>query len=237
MTAKSLDGLLILSDRKELYARELDRLGIPVAIAVTIPEFLERLSATSFRGLVLDIQKVMRSPRSERDRLFRASEPYPILRAKVDRSGQGVLFLDDLDCFLHNCGTFCPQRKRCTVRYPVKLNVLIAHEDDPDMREARKANILNISSSGCFVFTLDEYSQCRFVRLKVLEFPDPSPILALVRWTRAWGEPGVLPGMGLVFMELSPGQLAGIEAVCQPGTGFEQDDPDDGEVMPLQARA
>jgi Tfp pilus assembly protein PilZ len=237
MPAKHLEGLLILADRKELYGKELDRLGMPVIITASIPEFMERMSERPCRGLVLDIQKVMRSPRAERDRLFRVSESYPILRTKVDRSGKNILFLDDVDCFLHNCGTFCPERKRCTVRYPVKLNALISHEDDPGLREARKGNILNISQSGCFVLTLDDFSDCRFVHLKVLEFSDSAPIFAMVRWTRPWGEPGMLPGMGLVFMDVKPEHLAQIEDACQPGTGVEEEAEDDEAAEVVRGRA
>ncbi|QLA20214.1 hypothetical protein GD604_11035 [Desulfolutivibrio sulfoxidireducens] len=234
MTAKHLDGLLILADRKELYLTELSRLGVAGVIAGSIPEFLERLSEKPCRGLVLDIQKVMRSPRAERDRLFRVSESYPILRAKVDRSGKNVLFLDDLDCFLHNCGTFCPDRKRCTIRYPVKLNALISREDDPDMREPARANILNISQSGCFVITQEDFSQSRFTHLRILELSDATPIFSLVRWTRPWGEPGMLPGIGLVFMDVKPEQLAEIDDTCREGTGVEEEAPDDEERVAVR---
>ena len=225
MTAKKPDGLLVLADRKELYAKEFQRLAVPAVIAGSVPEFLERLSGNPCRGLVLDIQKVMRSPRTERDRLFRVSESYPILRAKVDRSGGNILFLDDLDCFLHNCGTFCPERKRCTLRYPVKLNALVSREDDPAMLQAVRANILNISQSGCFVLTLEDFAGVRFVHVRIPELTDPSPILGLVRWWRPWGEPGMLPGLGVVFMDLAPGHQTEIADMCQEGTEFEEEDP------------
>jgi Tfp pilus assembly protein PilZ len=224
MTAKKPDGLLVLADNKDLYVREMKRLGMPAIIAASVPEFLERLAGNPCQGLVLDIQKVMRSPRAERDRLFRVSEPYPILRAKVGKAGRHVLFLDDLDCFLHNCGAFCPERKRCTVRYPVKLNALVSREDDPSMQEANRANILNISQSGCFVLTLEDFSAVRFVQVKILEFSDQSPILGLVRWWRSWGAPGILPGLGLVFMDMRPGQQDEITRMCVDSVGFEECD-------------
>jgi hypothetical protein len=43
----------------------------------------------------------MRSPRAERDG-FSGKRVLSHLRTKVDRSGK-TLFLDDVDCFLHNC--------------------------------------------------------------------------------------------------------------------------------------
>jgi Tfp pilus assembly protein PilZ len=227
MSAKKTDGLLVLADRTDLYAREMNRLEMPVTIAGSVPEFLERLSGSPRQGLVLDIQKVMRSPRPERDRLFRVSESYPILRTKVDRSGRNILFLDDVDCFLHNCGTFCPERKRCTLRYPVKLNAFVTREDDPAMLDATRANILNISQSGCFVLTLEDFSASRFVHVRIMELTDPTPIFGLVRWWRPWGEPGMLPGIGVVFMDVKPEHLAEIDDMCLDGAGVEECDEDD----------
>lgn len=227
MSAKKTAGLLVLADRTDLYAREMNRLEVPVTIAGSVPEFLDRLSGNACQGLVLDIQKVMRSPRAERDRLFRVSESYPILRTKVDRSGKNILFLDDVDCFLHNCGAFCPERKRCTLRYPVKLNAFLSREDDPAMLDAARGNVLNISQSGCFVLTLEDFSASRFVHVRIVELTDPSPIFGLVRWWRPWGEPGVLPGVGVVFMDVKPGQLEEIDDMCLDGTGVAEYEDDE----------
>ncbi|MDQ7832161.1 MAG: PilZ domain-containing protein [Desulfovibrionaceae bacterium] len=227
MSAKKAVGLLVLADKTDLYAREMNRLEVPVTIAGSVSEFLERLSGGVCRGLVMDIQKVMRAPRAERDRLFRVSESYPILRTKVDRSGKNILFLDDVDCFLHNCGTFCPERKRCALRYPVKLNAFVSREDDPAMLAAVRANILNISHSGCFVLTLEDFSASRFVHVRIAELTDPTPIFGLVRWWRPWGEPGMLPGIGVVFMDVKPGHLAEIDDMCQDGTGVMEPEDDD----------
>lgn len=224
MSAKKPEGLLVLADRKEVYLKEMQRLAVPAVIAGSIPEFLDRLSADSCQGLVLDIQKVMRSPREERDRLFRVSGSYPILRAKVDKSGKHILFLDDVDCFLHNCGTFCPERQRCSIRYPAKLNALVSREDDQDMIHAVRANILNISMSGCFVLTLEDFASVRFAQVVIRELSDQTPILGLVRWWRPWGERGILPGMGLVFMDIKPGQQQEIAGMCVEGSGFEECD-------------
>lgn len=218
---KSSTLLLVLAEKADVYAGALDDLGIPAKVFADIPTLLEGLPENRCAGLVLDIRKVMRAPRAERDHLLRLVESYPLMRAKLDKSGKRVFFLDDIDCFLHNITENCPRKMRCSQRLDTRLNVLVSGENDPAMLGPAPANILNISDSGCFIHTVEEFAGSRYVHLKVMELTDKRPILGLVRWRRKWGEPNQLPGIGVVFIDIADGQVAEIRASCRQVEGSE----------------
>jgi len=201
---------LILADRPEAYHEALAGVGMNPRCFSDIGELLSCLPAMACSGLILDIPTVMKSPRDARDRLFKLSESIPIMRARVGKSGGFIQFLDDIDVFVHNCKSVCPSRVRSAKRYPTRLSALVSREDDPAMTKTIPANILNISERGCFVYTLDDFSDAEFVYLKILELEDPAPIFGLIRWRKSWGRKYMLPGLGVAFLDIRDAQVTEI---------------------------
>ncbi len=204
-------NVLVLSESLKPYDEALLGVGLNSRGFSKIGELVECLPALVCAGLILDIPSVMKAESAERDRLFKLTQSLPILRARVERNGRAV-FLDDVDHFIHNCKNVCPSRMRTVRRYSTRLNVLISREDDPAMTKTRPANILNISSKGCYVHTLDPVESSAFIYLKILELANTTPIFGLIRWSKPWGEKHVLPGMGVAFLDITDEQVREIES-------------------------
>lgn len=206
---KPVDAL-VLADKPKAYNEALIGAGINARCFSDIHELLTCLPAMACSGLILDIPTVMRSPRDARDRLFKLSESIPIMRARIGKPDGRVQFLDDIDVFAHNCKAVCPSRVRSAKRYPTRLSALLSLENDPAMTRPIPSNILNISEKGCYVYTLDDFSDAEFVYLKILEFEDSTPIFGLIRWRKSWGEKYMLPGLGVAFLDIRDEQVAEI---------------------------
>lgn len=197
--------VLVLTDTPDDYGADMERLGLTPLFASTVSRLLDHLLDNPVSGFVLEVQKVMRAPGAERDHLFKVSGAFPLLR--VRRKAKGITYIDDLDHFLNRTRLFGPRKVRSHVRVPVRLNILLAAHDDPGFERAVRANLLDVSRSGGFAYTLDDLQHAQTVCLRIQELADPAPIMAHVRWRRQWGLADTLPGIGLLFSDIRPGQL------------------------------
>ncbi len=199
--------VLVLTERPDDYSRDLGRLGLAPHFTPKVSGLLDKLQDVAACGFVLEIDRVMRTKRLERDHLLKVIGSFPLLRTMRKGEDCVLSYLDDLACFASNVKAFSPRRVRCHTRVPVRLNVLIASEDDLDFEHALKTNLLDISVNGGFAYGLDDFAGQELVRLRILELSDPAPILAHIRWRKPWGSPDILPGLGLLFVDIRPGQL------------------------------
>lgn len=207
MSADAEKKVLVLTERPDDYSRDLGRMGLRLDFAPKVSSLLDKLMEHPTSGFVLEIDRVMRAKRAERDHLLKVIGAFPMLRT-IRRGEDYVLtYLDDPVCFAKNVKGFNPRRVRCHTRVPVRLNALLASEDDPGFADAQRVNLLDISASGGFVYSLDDFPGRDVVCLRILELTDPSPILSHIRWRRPWGQVDCLPGIGLLFVDIRPGQL------------------------------
>lgn len=197
--------VLILTDTPDDYGADMERLGLTPLFAPTVSGLLDHLLDNPISGFVLEVQKVMRAQGAERDHLFKVSGAFPLLR--VRRKAKGISYIDDLDHFLNRTRLFSPRKVRSQVRVPVRLNILLAAQDDAAFERAVRANLLDLSRSGGFAYTLEEFQHSQSLLVRILELADPAPIHAHVRWRRQWGLADTLPGIGLLFSDIRPGQL------------------------------
>lgn len=211
--------VLVLTERPDDYSRELARLGLRALFAPRVSKLLDRLQEAPASGFVLEVDWVMRAKRAERDHLLQVAGSFPLLRAMRKGPDAAVSFLDDPASFAMNVKAFSPRRVRSHVRVPVRLNALIAAEDDLRFANPVKASLLDISASGGFAYTMEDFSGQELVRLRILELSDPAPVQAHIRWRKPWGVPHALPGIGLLFVDIRPGQLDEIVAryISPPG--------------------
>ncbi len=207
MERKNCRTVLVLTERPDEYSRDLGRLGLKPHFVSKVSCLLDRLQDTPACGFVLEVDRVMHAKRVERDHLLKVVGSFPLLRTMRKGEDNSLSYLDDPGCFATNVKVFSPRRVRCHARVPVRLNALIAPEDDLDFVGAARANLLDISASGGFAYSLRDFSGEECVRLRILELSDPAPIQAHVRWRRPWGDPHTLPGLGLLFVDIRSGQL------------------------------
>lgn len=223
MSGENNRTVLVLTERPDDYSRDLGRLGLKPHFASKVSSLLDKLQETPACGFVLEIDRVMRAKRVERDHLLKVVGSFPLLRTMRKGEDSLLTYLDDLACFAANVKVFSPRRVRCHARVPVRLNVLIAQEDDLAFANAYKTNLLDISANGGFAYSLDDFVGQELVRLRILELADPASIQAHIRWRKPWGNPDTLPGLGLLFVDIRSGQLD--ELVTRYLTSPEGEDP------------
>lgn len=204
--------VFVLTERPDEYSRDLGRLGLKLEFAPRVSGLLDRLLETPTSGFVLEVDRVMRAKRAERDHLLKVAGSFPLLRTMRKGEDFTLAYLDDPGSFAMNVKVFSPRSVRCHTRVPVRLNVLITNEDDSAFAKAHKANLLDLSASGGFAYSLEDFSGQEFVSLRIQELSDPTPIQAHIRWRKPWGRVNTLPGIGLLFVDIRPGQLEELMA-------------------------
>ncbi|MBA4358570.1 MAG: hypothetical protein C0405_12690, partial [Desulfovibrio sp.] len=203
--------VLVLTERPDEYSRDLGRLGLKLEFAAKVSGLLDKLLETPTSGFVLEVDRVMRAKRAERDHLLKVAGSFPLLRAMRRGEEFTLSYLDDPGCFARNVKVFSPRSVRCHARVAVRLNALLATEDDQDFASAIRANLLDVSASGGFAYSLDDFADQESVRLRIMELEDPTPIQAHIRWRKPWGKADTLPGIGLLFVDIRPGQLEELQ--------------------------
>lgn len=171
---------------------------------------LEKLSNMDCSGLVLEVPKVMKAGRRNRDRLFAHANCRPVLRTRPNTRHGFMIYLDPREVFFENIKSSEGLRRRNFERIPVEMTCQIAHEDDPSMVEVVDGTIHDISPRGCFLKAPPVFRGEAFVNLRIPDLGNSRPIYASVRWSRS--EPGGenLVGMGLFFIDLTDDQAQAI---------------------------
>ncbi len=161
-------------------------------------------------GLVLELPKVMKASRDDRDRLFTYAKTFPVLRTKPNPRHGFVAYLDARECFFMNLDAAIGKRCRSHNRVLVRLECLFSAEKDPVMSRGVGGTILDISPGGCFINTSSVMKDESFIHLHIPELENSRPIFSSVRWAKTDADDGTLPGMGIMFIDLSDDQLENI---------------------------
>ncbi len=214
MSAQSSKTVFILTDTPNFYGNDLTCDDVELIFVKDIKDLLTRLKSMTMAGLVLEIPKVMKASRQDRDRLFNYTITFPLLRTKANLRHQFITYLDPKDSFFKNLDAATGKRARSHERVPVELQCLIAQEDDPSMAEPYEATILDISPGGCFISSQIPFENEHFLHLRIAGLTNPRPIYSSIRWVRTETN----PGMGVMFIDQTEHQLEEIHGlqITQP---------------------
>lgn len=202
--------IFVLTDTPDVYGKDINHAGMIPVFTKDIESLLEKLKTVTVAGLVLELNKVMAATRQERDRLFNYAGSFPVLRTKVNAKHGFVSYLDSKDCFFKNLDAAIGKRCRSHERVSVKLDCAFSSEADPIMSEAVDGTILDVSPGGCFIHTRKAMEGESFIHVRIPELANSRPIFSSVRWTKTEAVDSALPGMGVMFIDLSDDQLDDI---------------------------
>lgn len=208
--------VLVLTDRPWDYDADMRRLGLrpsyAPSAAILLEQLLEPQPEHRARGLVLEVDKVMRSPGPERDQLFQLASVFPLLRVLRKGQDRDVAYLDDAEGFPSKVRAFPGREVRHWGRVPVLLQGLLTSSDDASFANPVRANILDLSGSGGFVSCPGDYGCGAEVKLRIEDMDDSAPFLASIRWRKDGDPKRPLRGFGLRFQSIHPGQLRELAA-------------------------
>lgn len=212
MSKDIISSIFILTDTPELYGSDLYREDHPTVFIKDVNALMDKLDSAEIAGLVLEVPKVMKASRRDKDRIFKYTGAYPVLRTRPDTRRNFITYLDPREHFFQNIETTVGQRKRNYERIKVSLPALLAREEDPSMAEVLEATICDISPGGCFIQTNAIIGQESFVNVRIPGLNN-RPIFASVRWSRPEDAAGTTIGMGLLFIDLTDDQTQAIKAM------------------------
>ena len=202
--------IFVLTDTPEIYGTDLNHHNTPPTFVKEMSALIAQLKQTEMAGLVLEVGKVMKATRLERDRLFSFAETYPVMRTKPDKKRGAPVYLDPKDVFFTNLEAAAGKRSRSYVRKTVQIECSFSQEEDPSMAEPQKGTILDISSGGCFINTRQFSEESHFLYICIPELGCNRPIFSSVRWTRMAEDPA-LCGMGVLFIDIAENLTRAIE--------------------------
>lgn len=177
-------NIYVLTDNPALYGDSMDHQGHGPIFVSTVEALLDKLKNEVVAGLVLEIDKVMKSSRTERDRLFSYADNFPVLRTRPDARHGFVNYLDPRDSFYANLESVSGKRCRNHARAKVQMECTVSREDDPIMAEPAKGVIRDISPGGCRVELKEPLDGERFVHLRLPALSSARPIYSSIRWDR-----------------------------------------------------
>jgi len=213
MNANGTRTVFVLTDTPKLYGENLNKDGKLPMFINNIGSLLAQLKNIDMAGLVLEVDKVMKATREERDRLFRYASTFPVMRSRANTKNGFVTYLDPRDAFFANLSTALGQRERNHARKTVAMRCLFAREKDPSMAAAEEGTILDISPGGCYVQAPASLANEHFLHLRIQDMINSRPICSSVRWTRAEENSTATAGMGLMFIDPEGDQIKEIEAL------------------------
>jgi|GEM_PF-1677434 len=195
---------------RDRFVEELGRLGAAYDVAATPGELAECVRCGRFSGVLFDVPTLLREKAFDKRLLHALAEIYPSARLKYDAAtdcvhalgaGAGPASRDGLSVFVAACRDFLPRRLRRGARVDVHLPVVLRPALPDGQGEGERTCTLNISFSGCFVFSVGEWAvgdPCR------VEFPGVADgrLGARVAWREPWGRRRAIPGIGLAFLEM-----------------------------------
>lgn len=205
--------VFVLTDNPAAYGEDLNRNDNPPVFVKNVKLLVEKLKGLTVAGLVLELPSVMKASCQDRDRLFYYANTFPVMRVKPDKATKRLAYLDARDCFFKNLEDVSGKRCRSHERMQVRLDCLYAAEDDPVLSAAVQGVILDISPGGCFINSKAVLENESFVHLRINDLEHGRPIFASVRWANTDESEGALPGMGVMFIDLSDEQLEEISAL------------------------
>lgn len=210
MSTETASTVFVLTDTPALYGQRLIHAGRKPVFVSDINDLIARLKNVSAAGLVLEIDKVMKAARKERDRLFNYTSNFPVIRTRTNPRHGFVAFLDPEDTFFQNLEAVAGQRCRNHERIKLELDCLLSREDDPSMAMTVEATIVDISQGGSYVRASQSFAQEQFLHLRIPHLSNSRPIYASVRWSRPDENLPGQCGMGLMFIDLAADQLEEI---------------------------
>ncbi|SDL39822.1 PilZ domain-containing protein [Maridesulfovibrio ferrireducens] len=189
-------------DNPEHYQKSEVTNDLNIKYCASLDLFLNEVLEEKFAGLILDIQKVMKTPIYERNRIFSISAERPLIRTKIESNK--AVFVDDPSNFKLCCREKTSSMTRINERVEVDIPILISSENDPAMANSFNGAIQNISESGCFINTDVDLFDQDFIYLRFDNLSNKLPIYAGIRWTKSTKDN--LEGIGVKFITITEDQ-------------------------------
>lgn len=209
-------AILIVSENQSInknYRNYIEGHGCMCEIVSTFGDMRERMRQAAWNGLMVDLRTKLKYPSTNPDLTNKLFETYPLVTVRWMVKAHKIAALfngegtcsKDIENFLQACSKHGARRIRAHERFPLNLPVRIC--PSKEFKGAEQTVTIDVSESGCFVFTTQAFERGQILWLDIPELPDKKPIKALIRRIIPWGKGHQIPGVGLEFHGLTPDQI------------------------------
>ncbi|PLX82377.1 MAG: hypothetical protein C0617_14795 [Desulfuromonas sp.] len=225
--------LLVAADRqaREGYLQAVAESEIACETLESLEGLRRTLEKTAFNGLLLDLPTLVRSDAAAKKLVSKVQDIYPTVRLRwlperqqvraIVAGGQldpGAPLTDFIDRY---CRPWRARPLRQAQRMTTYFSVLLSNRPDFPPEATEKTNTLDLSEGGCFIISSSPWEVGSRAWVRIMELDDDTPMEVEVRMHRPWGAGKKLPGLGVAFLNLLPGQRMRVEALLG-GKGLGQ---------------
>ncbi len=201
---------------RQAYLREATSIGLEVDSVPTFGDLFKSMITTAYHGVMIDLVTSVKASREEKGVVQDILDAFPVIQLKWDPETNNIhtistgssMNVNSLAHFVaHECQIFKPRAIRLNVRKTMHFNVLLSRHKDMAQGIAEKSITINLSKSGCFLLSCQDWSDISDIWFVISELTDKRPIPGEIRWRQPWGKAMTMPGFGVSFKSILPGQL------------------------------
>ncbi|ACH37746.1 PilZ domain protein [Citrifermentans bemidjiense Bem] len=219
--------LIVVKDAEtaSAYVDAVTESGATCDVAHSFQEMSALATDRVYNGIVVDILTLVRCSKEEKVIAYEIINLFPVLRVKWEPRHKKIKltpleqsFSPDTDSALRffiqtRCKAFPARSLRKEKRKLVNLNLLYCRDNRFLDGEACKSFTINISPTGVFLHTMEEFRVGETIWLRFLEFADQTPVEATVCWSQRWGVTRCVPGAGVKFESLTESQRQDVDRI------------------------
>lgn len=204
---------------RQSYQDALTACGVRVFVTSSFFVLSEEICEPTYHGLFLDVSTKMQAIKENQADVYRLAQRFPVAHLRLDPATGAIRCYyfgrqpdGELQEFIDSqCRPFVPQKIRSVARHEVFLPVLVCRH--PDSKRLERTFTKDISPEGCFLVSTHRWKADQELFLRFPEFTDSAPIRAQIRTVIEWGTGRQMPGIGVLFRDLSPIQVATINEI------------------------
>ena len=209
---------------KEAYINALKPFDAKIDIASSFKELRQFLTKNKTNGVLVDLKSKIIGQKEDKGLIYEILDQFPLLQLNYNQNTGMILSFHygpsedniSLDTFVNErCKSFKARRLRESLRKQLYFNVTLSKSPDFSKNDTEKTITLNISRSGCFIYSANDWKVNDHVMFIFKELSDSKPISGKIKWKKKWGNSMRIPGIGVKFEDISEEQLSEL---CEIGS-------------------
>ena len=203
-------------ERRELYSTELSKLNIKFDTVDSFGKLYDLMADVPYSGVLIDLNTKLRTPKDELALVRNIFRQFPVAELRCNNNAKKIgLFYEgqssdggNLNDFANRyCKTFEPRTLATEKRLNLNFNVLLSSTNNFDKTNAEKTITINVSKSGCFIFSTNVWQPGDNAWFIIQDIEDKTPMCGKVCWSHEWGKNIAIPGIGLQFKVFNQKQV------------------------------
>jgi hypothetical protein len=166
--------------------------GLDCLPLASLEELPDALAVHPISGILLELATGIRGSAQQKKAVQEVFGFYPSAKFRF-ADNQALIVGQTFDEFVQCCLQFAPRIKRSQERADSCLAVYLSA--DPSFSQAEKSVTINVSTGGCFVYSVREWRVGDPIWLRF--YGETTTSHGAVRLCRPWGNNKVFPGIGV----------------------------------------